>query len=389
MLLFVPTAYSPSSPIDEDVAPANLAKIPSGELSAMTAAWKKLSKARKVISKAKRTKEENENNESLLSKLGEGKERKINLGKSNAAAGVLCVATLRGEKEYVITGGHDATAVVYDVAAGKIAATLGGAGGDVTSVHGTVFEKEMLVVAGSADGSARAYSVPLVGDDEPTMLGEAKSAGAPVSVTIHPSSTSVADARILVASSEGTVELWKLGGDAGLELVTRLESEGARFSSGRMHPDGLIYIAGTTDGRLIVWDLKTQAVAGTLEVSSSRRRVDFPVGGWATKPAGRASKNNAPADPVVWRRDGTTVRPSERWNDTDRCSCALWKYQNDPKSMVATSEQKKATTVQRCIMRKPQELDLRRGGRYVELFVLSIPAVELVRPKRHIIHVDE
>ena len=32
-----------------------------------------------------------------------------------------------------------------------------------------------------------------------------------------------------------------------------------------MHPDGFIYIAGTDDGRLIVWDLKTQAVAGTLK----------------------------------------------------------------------------------------------------------------------------
>ena len=38
---------------------------------------------------------------------------------------------------------------------------------------------------------------------------------ASVSVTIHPSSTCVDDASVLVASSKGMVELWVLGGGGG------------------------------------------------------------------------------------------------------------------------------------------------------------------------------
>lgn len=90
---------------------------------------------------------------------------------------------------------------------------------------------------------------------------------------------------MLVGSSNGMLELYKWGNKSGndndnaaaaaaadeggeLKLLTRLESEeGTVYTSGCMHPDGFIYIAGTNDGSLIVWDLKTQAVAGTLKVS--------------------------------------------------------------------------------------------------------------------------
>mmetsp|Transcript_13666 Transcript_13666/g.24755 ORF Transcript_13666/g.24755 Transcript_13666/m.24755 type:complete len:620 (-) Transcript_13666:1028-2887(-) len=271
-------APSKKAKTDEEDKEDTLAKIPAAELSAMSSTWKKLSKGRKSIAKLKRSSEETANNEALLSKLAEGaKEKKVNLGKSSAKAGVLCMTSLKskdGTVEYTVTGGHDKTAIVYNVTSGKILATLGGAGGDVTSVHGTTFEDgSMLVVTGSADGFARAYAVPLVGEDdddeEPTLLGEAESSGgAPANVTVHPSSSGVDDARILVASTEGTVELWKLSAE-GLKLSTRLESKGEEggieLSSGCMHPDGLIYISGTSDGQLIVWDLKTQAVAGTLK----------------------------------------------------------------------------------------------------------------------------
>ena len=71
-------------------------------------------------------------------------------------------------------------------------------------------------------------------------------------VTIHPSSSGVNNAPVLVALSRGTVELWILGGgNARLELVTCLASK-ATLSSGWMHPNGLIYITETADGSLVV-----------------------------------------------------------------------------------------------------------------------------------------
>ncbi len=54
---------------------------------------------------------------------------------------------------------------------------------------------------------ARTYLVPMEGDNEPTLLGKVKLTGAPVSVTMHPSSSGVDDAHVLVALAEGTVEL--------------------------------------------------------------------------------------------------------------------------------------------------------------------------------------
>ncbi|KAL7533341.1 hypothetical protein ACHAXR_007983 [Thalassiosira sp. AJA248-18] len=262
----------PSKKAKKDDEVDDLTTIPSDDLAAMNKTWKVLSKSRKSIAKLKRSEEESAKNEALLAELSDGKkEKKVNLGKSSAKAGVLCMTLLKknvggSDTDYIVTGGHDKTAIVYNATSGQIAATLSGAGGDVTSVHGMIFEESMLVVTGSVDGFVRVYSVPLSGDDESLLVGSAElGKGTPVNVVVHPSSAS-GEARILAASSEGSIELFKC--DSGsMKLMTRLESkeEGTKFSSGCMHPDGFIYIAGTSDGSLIIWDLKTQAVAGTLK----------------------------------------------------------------------------------------------------------------------------
>ena len=254
-----------------DEGPTDLTKIPESELSAMTKTWKTLSKSRKSIAKLKRSEEATNKNEKTLTDLADGSEKKVNLGKSSAKAGVLCIASFKSSSgaEYIVTGGHDKSAIVYNATTGQIAATLTGAGKDVTAVHGLAFEESMLIATGSADGYVRLYTVPLSGDGEPILLGSADLAkGTPVNVTVHPSST-VEEGRVLLASSEGIIELYKWSAQAeSLKLLTQLggSDEETKYSSGCMHPDGLIYIAGTAAGELIIWDLKTQAIAGTLKV---------------------------------------------------------------------------------------------------------------------------
>lgn len=252
---------------DGEDEPSDLAKIPSSELTAMNATWKVLTKGRKAIAKLKRSAEETTKNEALLTALADGSEKKVNLGKSNAKAGVLCMTSVKsGDVEYIISGAHGKAAFVYNVSSGQIMATLTGAGGDVNAVDGMVVGDTLLVVTGSVDGFARLYSVPLTGNDESSLLGSAElSKGAPINVVVHPSSTAE-EARILVGSSDGMIELYKCSGTE-LKLLTRLESEEGtvQYTSGCMHPDGFIYIAGTAEGSMIVWDLKTQAVAGTLK----------------------------------------------------------------------------------------------------------------------------
>jgi len=270
----------------------DLSKIPQETLTAMTTTWEILSKNRRIIAKkSKRSKEQIDQQDNILKESLAGEEgKKVNLGKSTAKAGVLCVAKIGvscllnnssggGGDEYVVTGGHDKQAIVYNVTTGQIVATLSGAGGDVIAVSGMVVsDKVMLVGTGSADGVVRLYSVPIKSggggdddDDEVQLLGsEQLGRGGdegvvlPVSVIVHFSST-VESATIIAGGSNGSVNLFK-STESGLKQITYLKSEdGNEFSSGCIHPDGLIYAAGTTTGKLIIYDLKTQAVAGTLQ----------------------------------------------------------------------------------------------------------------------------
>ena len=288
--------------------------IPEKDKEAMNDTWNTLTTDRRAKFKLKRTPDEISNNESLLMELAtknkDGREsKKVNLGKSSAKAGILCLSTVKydfgpneGVFEYVLTGGHDKTAIVYDAQSGSIFATLSGASCVVTTVHAIIphgYDDEgemwMWVVTGSTDGYVRLYCV-LFGANAGSsrLIGCVKLNNnrtlkegddvVPVNVTIHPSSTYNV-VRLLVASSGGAVELYKFEGDvrdqdtedwvidkpAELELLSRLLSnEGEddiaahKYTAGCMHPDGLIYIAGMSDGRLIVWDMKTQTVAGML-----------------------------------------------------------------------------------------------------------------------------
>lgn len=288
--------------------------ITEKDREAMNDTWNTLTTDRRTKFKLKRTPDEIANNESLLMELatknkGGHESKKVNLGKSSAKAGILCLSTVKydfgqdngGQVEYLLTSGHDKTAIVYDVQSGSIFTTLSGASGVVTALHAMIphgsydeGERWMWVVTGSSDGYVRLYCV-LFGANfgSSLLIGSVKLNNktlkegddvVPVNVTIHPSSTDDA-VRILVASSGGVVELYKFEGDvrdedtedwvidkpSELELLSRLSSnEGEddiaalKYTAGCMHPDGFIYIAGMSDGRLIVWDMKKQTVAGML-----------------------------------------------------------------------------------------------------------------------------
>jgi pre-mRNA-processing factor 19 len=145
-----------------------------------------------------------------------------------------------------------------------------------------VTKGRMLVVTGSADGVVRLYLVPFGGggggdgDDDVQLLGSEQvgSSGGeggdvvlPVTAIVHPSSNLEDGATIIVGGSDGSVNVFK-SVPSGLKKITHLKSSedgSVAFSSGCLHPDGLIYAAGTTDGKLLIYDLKTQAVAGTLQ----------------------------------------------------------------------------------------------------------------------------
>lgn len=272
---------------------SDLTKIPQDTLSNMISTWTTLSKNRRLITKkSKRSSEIITKHETLLGSDEEGQglsgneNKKVNVTKSNCKAGILCLAKVStschynndgngdNDDEYIVSGGHDKQAIVYNVSSGQILATLKGANGDITSVSGMIVTKgKMLVVTGSADGVVRLYLVPFGGDgggDDVQLLGSEQVGSdgiLPISAIVHPSSNLEDGTTIIVGGSDGSVNVFK-SIPSGLKKITHLKSSedgSVAFSSGCLHPDGLIYAAGTTDGKLLIYDLKTQAVAGTLQ----------------------------------------------------------------------------------------------------------------------------
>ena len=69
----------------------------------------------------------------------------------------------------------------------------------------------------------------------------------------------------LVATKNGKVYLVQLANAA----IVSVFSGPATYTTGCLHPDGLIYVAATEKGALHIWDLKTQSLAATLDEPGS------------------------------------------------------------------------------------------------------------------------
>eukprot|EP00977_Amphora_coffeiformis_P013525 scaffold3576_cov170-Amphora_coffeaeformis.AAC.7 len=68
-----------------------------------------------------------------------------------------------------------------------------------------------------------------------------------------------------VATKTGKVYLVHLAN----ATIVSVFSGPAAYTTGCLHPDGLIYVAGTQQGALHVWDIKTQSLAATLDEPGS------------------------------------------------------------------------------------------------------------------------
>ncbi|KAL7479721.1 hypothetical protein ACHAW6_005447 [Cyclotella cf. meneghiniana] len=259
-------------------------EIPPPDLQAMVDTWSALSSTRRTLAKVKRTPEEISNFEQTLQRMVE---KKVNLHKSNST-GVLGLSSVmwRGE-EVVLSIGRDGQILIYNVNKGVIGASVAYAG--VEGMHASVIEDTLFVCAFS-ENEVKLF---LVQEDEGVVLGSIE-IESPVNVTIHPSSA--ADAvRILVATSN-KVMLLKYS-DQKLETLTSLHdpNHDSKYTVGAMHPDGLIYTAGTESGKLIVWDLKTQKLAMALTVSEGN-----PVTNIAISENGYHVATSTPSAILIW-----------------------------------------------------------------------------------------
>lgn len=163
---------------------------------------------------------------------------------------VICLA---GHGDLLVTAGKDKQVVVYSAGEEVVKHTF-----SLASVPTCVDVHQSLVAVAAEKGYVVVYSV-----ENGSTLGEMTVEGTEVvDVTIHPTTH-----HVCVATSNGRVLVCLLS-DGKLSSVAEFKSEAAvQYTCGAVHPDGLLYAAGTSTGEVVMWDFKNKTLASTMKVS--------------------------------------------------------------------------------------------------------------------------
>ncbi|GAX11445.1 pre-mRNA-processing factor 19 [Fistulifera solaris] len=94
-----------------------------------------------------------------------------------------------------------------------------------------------------------------------------------VHVQLHPNQM-----HVIVTTQDGVIRIFRI--EQSLPVVGVYKNEESTLTKGALHPDGLIYIVGTTTGALAIWDLKNQVLAGTMGGGSPVVDVVFSNNGY-------------------------------------------------------------------------------------------------------------
>jgi pre-mRNA-processing factor 19 len=244
--------------------------IPPEDMEAMTTTWTALNAARKPIAKLKRTPDEIASIEEKF--RNSFVEKKVNVHKSNSngVLGLQCVH--KNGEDYTVSLGKDSQIVVYNVSTGVISHSVSCSG--VERVHAVAVPDGILICASTVNKEVKFY-VLREGEEEMNLVSSMEAESEVVGIAIHPSST-VDAGRILVATAFDIMLVKSSGRE--MEILAKLaDSAGndVKYTAGELHPDGFIYAHGTEGGKLVIWDLKTQSLAMTLDVSRFDSTVYF------------------------------------------------------------------------------------------------------------------
>ena len=237
---------------DEGEPPAKRAKtandrggIPQDDLELMTATWETLAKERKqkkksVVALPRET-------------LKDFREvDKKSWHKTRNKAGIV---DMKCAANHIVTAGRDKQLVVYSLERKQLVHTIG-TGVVVSCVDINAAER---IVAAKPDGQIVQY-VDGTAVGEPIELD-----GNAVDVALHPTGK-----HIVVTAENGSIVFCGIR-ESGMEVICTFSApEETTYSSGVLHPDGLISAAGMSTGAIHLWDFKNQTLADTLEVSWER-----------------------------------------------------------------------------------------------------------------------
>lgn len=228
--------------------------LPDEDLKAMSEVWAQLNKVRKPTLKAAAA-------EALSPKtLGDCTFLEIKAWHKSTNRGIPSISSSHNsdsDSYLTVTAGKDKQLVVYNEVDQVVQHTF-----NFGLVATCVDIGKSLVVAGSVKGTISAFSVG--GEGGSSKENTINVGSKVVDVCVHPTGQHVCaatvDGRVIVAC--WIAEEQRLQQIATFE-ATKEQKEG--YTSAALHPDGLIYVAGTKTGKLHVWDFKNKVLAATLQ----------------------------------------------------------------------------------------------------------------------------
>jgi len=171
-----------------------------------------------------------------------------------SSPGLLAVDIHPADNDLIVTGGVDRTAVVLNRKTGKKEATLAGHGKAVTQC--LFHPKQDVILTGSADHTVKIWTRDQ--NDYRTARSNTHHSGEIVGLSLHATYDYFA-----IASADQSYSFNNL--ETGQSLIQGFEPNGSPLTCGRLHPDGLIFAAGTNDNGIRIWDLKTNKNVATFQ----------------------------------------------------------------------------------------------------------------------------
>lgn len=227
--------------------------IPEDDLKKMTETWQKLSKGRKGMLKAVSAETPTPDN---LAKYADIHKKSWH---KSTNKGIVCMARSPGtENTLVATSGKDKQLVVYKEDDEIVIHTFA-----FGSVATSIDVSRTLLVAGDGKGNLSAFAL----GENAGPAGELALGSGIVNVSVHPTNQHVcavtSDGRVIIARwLEEQKRLQQIS--VFLEVDDDQREE---YTSAVLHPDGLVYLAGTKAGNLHVWDLMSKKLGATMKVS--------------------------------------------------------------------------------------------------------------------------
>ncbi|EEC42741.1 predicted protein [Phaeodactylum tricornutum CCAP 1055/1] len=222
-------------------------ELPGEDLKIMIASWEVLKQTRKASQKAAAAKAPS--SEAVASYALSS----LQSWHKSSCRGITAMAGAKAGLPFLVTTGKDKQIVVYDWDADKVLHTVSSGSKPALSVD----INEAYVVAGLATGKVELFALEGGAD-----VGSFSVSNTPiVDVRIHPDGQ-----HLLTASESGRVTISRFDRTQGITPISVFHPEHEeKYVCGVLHPDGLIYVAGSAFGELLLWDLKSQSLASTLK----------------------------------------------------------------------------------------------------------------------------